>query len=130
MHLLEEQVKELSSILKTNRILPFFKSLKNIAQFLIKYNIKSIIILDQFKNNTIDKKDYESLLSIIETQKIKNVKLLICSSTNDKEIRDECIKSWRKKIFSLKQLNAANQIYFFYIDELFVLFAKIIAKKF
>ena len=114
----EEQVKELSSILKTNRILPFFKSLKNIAQFLIKYNIKSIIILDQFKNNTIDKKDYESLLSIIEIQKIKNVKLLICSSTNDKEIRDECIKSWRNKIFSLKQLNAANQKYFFYIDEL------------
>ena len=115
----EEQVKELSSILKTNRILPFFKSLKNIAQFLIKYNIKSIIILDQFKNNTIDKKDYESLLSIIEIQKIKNVKLLICSSTNDKEIRDECIKSWRNKIFSLKQLNAANQKYFFYIDELY-----------
>ena len=115
----ENQVKELSSILQANRMLSFFKSLQNIAQFLIKYNITSIIILDQFKKNTIDEKEYESLLSLIKMQMIKNVKLLICSSTNDKEIREECIKSWRKKIFSLQQLNAENQIYFFYIDELY-----------
>ena len=114
----EKQVEELSSIIKKNRIFSFFICLQNIAEFLIKNNIKSFIILDKFKNNSIDKNEYEQLLLLIKNQTKKAVKLLICSSTNDKEIREECIKSWKKKIFSFKQLNNENQINFFYVDEL------------
>ena len=119
LELEEEQIIELSTIIKNNKLKSFFYSLKEIVKFLIKDEIPSVIILDQFKNNSIDKQFYTDILSLISKQKNKNVKLLICSSTNDKEIREECIKSWKSKIFFLSQFNEENQDYYFYIDELY-----------
>ena len=45
--------------------------------------------------------------------------MLICSSTNDHDIREECIKSWKAKIFSIKQYCEKNQNYYFYLSEFF-----------
>ncbi len=119
LELEKEQIIELSSIIKNNKLKSFFYSLKEIVKFLIKDEIPSVIILDQFKNNSIDKEFYTDILSLISKQNNKKVKLLICSSTNDKEIREECIKSWKSKIFFLSQFNEENQDYYFYIDELY-----------
>ena len=115
----ENQIKQLSSILNNNRLNSFFLCLKKIIEFLIENKILSVIILDQFKSDVIDKKQYEEIYLMITKQKSKNVKLLICSSTNDKEIRKECIKSWKSNILFLEQINEKNQNYYFYIDELF-----------
>jgi hypothetical protein len=119
LNLEKKQITELSSIIKNNKLKSFFYSLKEIVKFLIKDEIPSVIILDQFKNNSIDKEFYTDILSLISKQNNKKVKLLICSSTNDKEIREECIKSWKSKIFFLSQFNEENQDYYFYIDELY-----------
>ena len=119
LDLAKEQIDELSSLIKNNRLFSFFTCLKEITKFLIKHNLSSVIILDQFKSDSIDKEEYNEILLLISKQEIKNVKILICSSTNDKEIRKECIQSWKLKIFFLYQLNEANQNYYFYIDELY-----------
>ena len=115
----ENQIKQLSSILNNNRLNSFFLCLKKIIKFLIENKILSVIILDQFKSDVIDKKQYDEIYLMISKQVSKYVKLLICSSTNDKEIRKECIKSWKSNIFFLEQFNEKNQNYYFYIDELF-----------
>ena len=119
LQLNKKQVKILSSLIKEKIFVSFFSCLKEIVKFLIKYKLLSVIILDQFKYDTIDKQDYNDILSLISKQKTKKVKLLICSSTNDKEIRKECITSWNLKIFFLSQHNIKNQNYYFYINELF-----------
>ena len=115
------KIKKLSSILNNNRYNSFFICLKNILEFLIKNELLSVIILDQFKSDVIEKEQYNKIFQLISEQKSKNVKLLICSSTNDKEIREECIKSWKSNIFFSEQLNIENQNYYFYVDELFSL---------
>ena len=115
----EKLIAQLSSLLYKNRSLPFFICLKEIIKFLIENKLISVIILDQFKSDYIDKKEYDEILLLISEQNNKNVKLLICSSTNDGEIREECIKSWKKKIFKLEHFDKKNQDYYFYIDELY-----------
>ena len=119
LNLNKTQIEKLSSLIEKNRCFPFFTCLKEIINFLIENKLFSVIILDQFKTDSIDKKEYNEILLLISNQKYKNVKLLICSSTNDKEIREECIKSFALKLFSLDQLNSKNQKYFFYINELY-----------
>lgn len=111
--LTKEQLDELTS--KKNN---YFNSLYSIVKFLINNKLLSVIILDQFKYDSIDKNEYDLILADISKQKSKYVKILICCSTNDKEIREECLKSWNEKIFFENKLNEKNQNYFFYIDEL------------
>ena len=114
----DKQIISLTSLIKNNRSFSFFNNLKEIIKFLINIQLKSTIILDQFKNNSIDKNEYDEIFALVKKQTIKNVKLLICSSTNDKDIREECIQSWKEKIFSFEQLNENNQEHYFYIGEL------------
>ena len=115
----ENGIEQLSSLFDDNRIYPFFHCLKKIVEFLINKELLSVVILDQFKSDTVDKTEYNQISNLISGQKNKIVKLLICSSTNDKDIREECIKSWGKKIFYYTQYNKENQKYYFYIDELY-----------
>ena len=119
LRLNKNEIEQLSSLLNDNIFYPFFYCLKKIVEFLIKIKLLSVIILDQFKSDYINEKEYKQILSSISGQESKNVKLLICSTTNDKDIRDECIKSWNSKIFKLSQFNKDNQKYYFYIDELY-----------
>ena len=127
LQLTKKQVNALSSLINKKAFVSFFSCLKDIIKFLIKYKLLSVIILDQFKYDTIDKQDYNDIMLLISEQKEekKKVKLLICSSTNDKEIREECIKSWKLKIFFLTQHSIEYQNYYFYISELFVHDAKV-----
>ena len=118
LNLSSEQETELSSLIKKNRFFSFFLILKKIVNFLINNEILSAIILDQFKYDSIDEENYNEISLLISKQEVKKVKLLICSSTNDKEIRNECIKSWKDKIFFLRQYNENTQQHYFYIDEL------------
>ena len=119
LDLKKKKREKLSSQTEKNRIFSFFFCLKEIVKFLIESKILSVIILDQFKNDSIDKEEYDKILSLVSNQKDKYVKLLICSSTNDKEIRDECINSWGSQIFFLNQFDIKTQKYYFYIDELY-----------
>ena len=118
LNLSREQATELSSLIKNNRFFSFFLCLKKIVNFLINNGILSAIILDQFKYDSIDEEKYNEISLLISKQEVKKVKLIICSSTNDKEIRNECIKSWKDKIFFLRQHNENTQYHYFYIDEL------------
>ena len=119
LNLTDEQVTELSSMLKNNRLFPFFSCLKEIVNFLIKNKLRTAIILDQFKSKSIDKEKYNEISLLISEQEVKNVKLIICSTTNDKEIKEECLNSWKNGIFFLSQHNEMNQHYYFYIDVLY-----------
>ena len=52
LNLAKEQIDELSSLIKNNRLFSFFTCLKEITKFLIKHNLLSVIILDQFKSDS------------------------------------------------------------------------------
>jgi len=119
LRLNQNQKDAFSSLLKKNRFQSFFICLRDIIDFLKENNVLSVIIFDQFKNDSIHKNDYNKIYSSISQQKNIIVKLLICSSTNDDDIREECIKSWKSNIFTIQQYSKLNQNYYFYIDELF-----------
>ena len=119
LNLNDIQLNKLSEILKNKNSYSFFPCLKKVVKLLKEENIKSLIILDQFKSDSIDKDTYDEIFREISSQAQINVKLLICSTTNDHEIRKECIKSWKHGIFSFSQLCKDNQNNYFYIDDLY-----------
>lgn len=119
LFLKKEHINEFEKITKKTYLLSFFSCLKEIIDFLIKQKVNCVIIFDQFKSDAIEKDEYENILLSIKNQEEKIVKLLICSSTNDGEIRTECIRSWKNKIFELKNYNKETQEFYFYIDELY-----------
>jgi len=78
-----------------------------------------VLILDQFKEENIN---YEQnfMIKIKEFLQKKNFRLVLCSSINDRDIRDEVIKTWVKyKGNNPPDLNQITQDYYFYYYELF-----------
>ena len=45
--------------------------------------------------------------------------MVFCSSINDKDIRDECLKTW-KKYGNSTELDEENQNYYFYYAEIYI----------
>ena len=106
-NLISEEFKRVR--LEENEIYNFNKKMKEISPnineiitFLIKFSIENqkniIIILDQFKGEL----EFDKF-------QLNKVKLIICSSINDKNIRPSCI-SFFKNIFNKKQNNSQSPI--------------------
>lgn len=75
---------------------------------------KFMFIFDQYKSISFSP-DQEDKLNKLKN----NIKLVFCSSINNKSIRDECIKSWKKFITNKIYLNIENQEYYFYFCEIY-----------
>ena len=93
-----EQIEKLSKIFNELNGFLFNQILEKIVDFLKSNSIKCILILDQFKGDSIYKQQYKLLKMKIKNEITPIVKIIICSSTNDKSIRKKCIKSWKNGI--------------------------------
>ena len=75
-----------------------------------------IIIFDQFKMKYISKTIFDKIEKLI---KISKLKLILCSSINDKDIKDEVIKTINNFGGNITKLNLYTQDYFFYFSQNF-----------
>ena len=75
-----------------------------------------IIIFDQFKIKYISKTYFNKIEELI---KISSLKLILCSSINEKDIRDEVIKTINTFRGNITELNSFTQGYYFYFAENF-----------
>jgi hypothetical protein len=91
----------------------FLNLLVNIMNFLNDLELFSIFILDEFKQKYIDD-DFS-----IKTKKFNKIKIVYCSSINDKNIREECMKTWTIKGKNITILNEENQNYYFYYTNIY-----------
>ena len=87
--------------------------LLNIMDSLNKIDQIFIFIFDQFKPKYIKAGFIEAI------EKINNIKIVICSSINNKDIRDECLKAWLLKGKKFMILNKNNQDYYFYFEQIY-----------
>ena len=87
-------------------------------------NENYIIIFDQFKKKYVNKADFEEIENLIKSSKLK---LIMCSSIDDKDVRKEVIKTIEYFRGNPKELNNFTQDYYFYIRQNF--FKKKISKN-
>ena len=72
-----------------------------------------IVILDQFKNKYI-------INGFIEKIKVyENIKIVLCGSINDKNYREECLKTWSMKGKNILKLTVDIQNYYIYYSSLY-----------
>ena len=90
------------------------RTIYNIMAFLSGFNMIFMFIFDQYKSNSFPLDLKEKL----DTMK-KNIKIVYCSSINNKNIRDECLKTWTKFNTFPAKLSIENQDYYFYYNELY-----------
>ena len=88
------------------------ESLLEIMQYLSGKNFIYIFIFDQYKINSFTPIQEEFI------KKLKNnIKIVYCSSINNKNIRDECILTWKtfgKSIIKLNKVNNGQEYYYYY----------------
>ena len=96
---------------------------QNKLSMIIIYNILNhikdqggVIIFDQFKLKYISKTYFEKIEELVKTSKLK---LILCSSINDKDIRDEVIKTINNFGGNITQLNINTQNFYFYLAQNF-----------
>ena len=124
MHELERANINNNELYKLNKLIKesydtnksHLKLLLNIIQFLNGLNQIFIFILDQFKMKYVENGFLEKI------KEFGNIKIVYCSSINDKWIRDECIKTWTKKGKNLFELKKDNQDYYFYFKIIYNFF--------
>ena len=72
-----------------------------------------VFILDQYKDKyLIDEFNYK-------IKAYTNIKLVFCSSINDKKIRIECIKSWIENKKNITNFNEETQEFYFYYSNIY-----------
>ena len=112
---IENYIKDLEQLInecyKDNK--SFLNLLVNIMNFLNDLELFSIFVLDEFKQKYIDD-DFS-----IKTKKFNKIKIVYCSSINDKNIREECMKTWTIKGKNITILNEENQNYYFYYTNIY-----------
>jgi hypothetical protein len=92
----------------------YLELLLSIMKFLDKIpKLSFVFAFDQFKLKYIRDSYME------EIKKFKKIKIILCSSINDKDIREECCKTWLKKGKKLYDLNEDNQEYYFYFKKIY-----------
>ena len=114
----EEQKTSFIKILENLKGYKFYDILDKIINFLIDNDIKSIIILDQFKEGNIDIDKYQNLDEKIIKQKNMKVNLILCASTNDKGLRNRLIEDWKSKNFLDDEIPINAKECSFYIENL------------
>ena len=93
---------------------PAVEIIINIMKF-IKNNMY-IIIFDQYKKKYIKKYDFLKIEEIVSKSKLK---LILCSSINDTDIRNEVIKTIDNFKGNPKILDKNTQYYYFYFNQIF-----------
>ena len=93
----------------------YLKLILNIMEFLNKLEQKFIFIFDQFKLKYIDV-DFMNKI-----KNFNNIKIVQCSSINDKNIREECIKTWSLKGINITDLNEDIQDYYLYYSKIYII---------
>ena len=96
---------------------------QNKPSMIIIYNILNeikdqncMIIFDQFKIKYINENFFNKIEELIKNSSLK---LVLCSSITDKEIRDEVIKTINTFEGNIEILNSFSQNYFFYFSQNF-----------
>ena len=112
----QQNINELEKVIKNcfekqlsplELILSVMKFLSNII------GLNFVFIFDQYKKKYIIEGFYNEIMNY------KNIKIIFCSSINDKEIRDECIKSWERKVMNIEDFNDDSEKYYFYFDDIY-----------
>ena len=94
--------------------LPFQTILRIIDFFAVKEKI-AIFVFDQSKEKYNSNLFYDKIIN-----SGSNIKVVLCSSINDKNMRDECCKTWIKcDLIIMRTLTVKNQKYYFYYDKLY-----------
>ena len=111
----KEFIQKLEKIDLTQNIFKILLEILNLVMSIINDYI--YLILDQFKPDNIN--NYKEFINSIEEMIKQKLKVIYCSSINDKEMRDELIKSLIKYQGDLKTLSKDNQNYYFYYSQLY-----------
>ena len=123
MILLEEfsRAKHFNDYIYKNIIEPSYEKGKNpieslleIMKYLSGKSYIYIFIFDQYKTNSFTPSQEDLIKSMN-----KNIKIVYCSSINNKNIKDECIKTWKyfsKNIIYLSKDANAQEYYFYFSD--------------
>ena len=94
--------------------LPFQTILRIIDFFAVKEKI-AIFVSDQNKEKYNSNLFYDKIFN-----SGSNIKVVLCNSINDKNMRDECCKTWNKcDLINMRTLTVKNQKYYFYYDKLY-----------
>ena len=96
-----------------------------LIDFLLSLNIRNILIIDQFKNIHFD---YTTLSKIQNKIYNKRVGLILSSSIDEKEIKNELVKTLNAYYKMPNEITFQNQNYYIYVPDL--LKNKIIKEKF
>ena len=94
----------------------YLELLLSIMEFLDKASeleFDFVFAFDQFKSRYIRSGFMETI------QKFNKIKIVLCSSINDKNIREECCKTWLIKGKNLYDLKEDNQEYYFYFKKIY-----------
>jgi len=114
---IENKVDDLNTLIANcyEEQLPSLKLILTIMKFLF-INFKErnfVFILDQYKDKyLIDEFNYK-------IKAYTNIKLVFCSSINDKKIRIECIKSWIENKKNITDFNEETQEFYFYYSNIY-----------
>ena len=111
----EEYLNKFKNFLNTDcQNKPSIIIIYNILNFMKDQNC--IIIFDQFKIKYIKNINFDKFEELIKSSSLK---LILCSSINDKDIRNEVIKTIKYFRGNPKKLNEFSQYYYFYFAEKF-----------
>ena len=117
---IDENIKDLNKVINENynNNNSYLDLLINIMEFLKKKKDQLklsnyIFVFDQFKMKYIKDGFIEKI------QKYENIKIVLCSSINDKNMRTECIKTWSEIGVNIQQLNKDNQNYYIYFSSIY-----------
>ena len=112
----KDSLNKLNKIIQDNydKNIYYLDLLLKIMEFLntIKY-ITFVFIFDQFKNKYIDDGFMEKIKGF------ENIKYVSCSSINDKNLREECLKTWTIKGKNILKLTADIQDFYIYYSTLY-----------
>ena len=92
-------------------------ALYNIIKFIISENTKNpifVLILDQYKESF-------EINKIKALEEEKNINIVYCSSINNKDMRDNCIETWKEFADNPRLLTKKNQKFFFYFSNIYSL---------
>ena len=115
---LESNINELNAIIQDNYSSNnnYFILLLNIIKFLKDYNyLTFVFIFDQYKKKYVDDSFFENI------KRYDNIKYVLCSSINDKNLREECLKTWTIKGKNILVLTEDIQDYYIYYSSLYYL---------
>ena len=92
-----------------------FQTILKLIDFFIAKKIFAIFVFDQSKEKYNSNLFYDKII-----KSGSNIKVVLCSSINDKKMRDECCKTWINcDLINMNTLTVKNQKYYFYYDKLY-----------